>query len=82
MTDLFTDPVDGAQLARPSHAARLVGVHVRSIYHWIAAGKVRVRYAAGGIVLVEVASLFTRHRPGHARVGRRGGDDGDVQPAA
>jgi len=79
---LFTDPDDNVQLARPSHAARLVGVHVRTIYHWIKAGKVRVRYAAGGVVLVEVASLFTRQRPQYARVGRRVGDGGDVQPAA
>ena len=67
---VITDPADNAQLARPEDAARLVSRSPRTIYNWIASGRVRVRYAAGGAVLVEVASLFTSQRPTTARVGK------------
>lgn len=81
MDDFITDPTDGCQLTRPEHAAWLADVTPRTIYNWIEAGKVRVRYTAGGVVLVEVASLFTTTRPAHARAGRVPGG-GDLQPAA
>jgi len=86
MSELMTDPADGVQLARPGAAARLLGVSPRTIYNWITAGRVRVRYAGGGAVLVEVASLFTSERPENARCGKpasRVGDGGESpQPAA
>ena len=66
MIDLNDDEI----LARPAHAARLIRVSPRTIYHWIKTGRVRVRYAVGGAVLVEVKSLFTQQRPARARVGK------------
>ena len=78
---LITDPTDGVQLARPARAARLLGMTSRQMYRWIQDGKVRVRYAVGGAVLVEVASLFTQQKPETARVGKHA-SDGDLQPAA
>jgi len=89
MDDLITDPFDGALLAQPARAAKLLGRTPRTIYRWIQHGQVRVRYAVGGAVLVEVASLFTQQKPTNARVGKHAsdgdGDDaqgGDLQPAA
>ena len=86
MGELTIDPNDGVQLARPGQAARLAGISRRTIYNWIEAGKVRVRYAASGVVLIEVNSLFVAHRPEHARIGRpkivRPTGGGDLQPAA
>ena len=79
---VITDATDGVQLATPADAARLVGRSARTIYHWIKANRVRVRYAQGGQVLVEVASLFTTERPNNARVGTQKTDGGDLQPAA
>jgi hypothetical protein len=81
MDGTITDPNDGELLARPVYAARLATVSPRTIYHWIKTGRVRVRYAVGGAVLVEVKSLFTQQKPDNARVGRSG-RDGDLQPAA
>lgn len=82
MDQLITDPSDGKQLARPVHAARLVGVSPRTIYNWIEAGRVRTRYLVGGAVVVEVASLFTQDRPENARLGTQKTTDGDCVPAA
>ena len=70
MDDLITDPNDGAVLARPAQAAKMLGMTPRQVYRWIQAGRVRVRYAVGGAVLVEVASLFTHEKPDTARVGK------------
>jgi len=72
---------DGEILARPSQAARLAHVTPRTIYHWIRAGRVRVRYAAGGAVLVEVKSLFTSERPESVRVGKPAPASGDSAAA-
>lgn len=66
----MVDPTDGVELARPEDAAVMVKRSPRTIYNWIASGRVRVRYAAGGAVLVEVASLFTQQKPATARVGK------------
>lgn len=82
MSDFIIDPTDGVQLARPAHAAQLLSVSPRTIYNWIADGKLRVRYAVGGAVLVEVKSLFTSERPANARVGWRWESVDDDQPAA
>ena len=63
----FNDPNDNKLLAVPERAAMIVGRSTRTIYAWIQDGRVKVRYAQGGAVLVEVASLFTSQRPETAR---------------
>ena len=78
MIDLNDDEI----LARPVHAARLVHVSPRTIYHWIKAGRVRVRYAVGGAVLVEVKSLFTCQRPARARVGKPAEPSGETHQSS
>jgi len=57
------DPIDDAELDTPVAAANRLGVSRRTIYYWMAAGRVRVRYAPNGNALVEVASLITQKTP-------------------
>lgn len=52
----------------PKHAARLIGVHWRTIYHWIQQGWVMVRYTPSGQVRVVVEDLL--REDGEARQGR------------
>lgn len=85
MDGTFPDPNDGVLLASPAQAARLVDRTPRTIYAWIAAGRVKVRYAQGGAMLVEVRSLFTQTQPtarpgGHERNAHAVGNV--TQPAA
>lgn len=52
------DPLDGAQLLRPRHAALYMTCSRRAIYNWIQQQKVETRRSAGGRLLVVVASLI------------------------
>lgn len=57
---ILVDPTDRAELVTVTGAARLTGVSVRTVYNWMAAGKVRVRHTPTGLARIEVASLFTQ----------------------
>lgn len=50
---------DGTVLVTIANAARLSAVSIRTVYHWIAQGKVEVRLTPGGHKRVVVSSLFT-----------------------
>lgn len=52
------DPADGVQLVSPRDAARLMGCGKRTIYQWIADGKVAVRVTAGGRLRVIATALI------------------------
>ncbi len=68
--EVILDPSDQTPLVTPGDAARLLGISLRTIYHWMSRGRVRLRYAAGGRALVELASLVSASKPAHARLGR------------
>ena len=60
---VIVDPADGTALLRVRDAARYMGCGPRTIYQWIADGKVAVRRTASGQLLVEVGSLVQSAGP-------------------